>query len=272
MKLSRALRILFSALAGVALMMADPVQAAGEEDINWNTHLKQKFYGERSIEEGNQVIELTAPYRAEDPALVPLQITSKIPQAKDRYIKNITLIIDNNPVPFSASFDFTPDSGKADVAMRVRVNAYSNARAIAETNDGKLYMSKAFVKASGGCSAPIGTDLEAAMARMGKMKFKFDADQASLGQANPVQLMISHPNISGLQMDQITRIVKPAHFVDEMKVSFDGRPIMAAKTDIAISTDPNFRFYFVPDRAGELKAEIKDNLGNKFSASQAVTP
>ena len=44
------------------------------------------------------------------------------------------------------------------------------------------------------------------------------------------------------------------------------------KTDIAISADPNFRFYFVPDKAGELKADIKDNLGNHYSASQAVTP
>ncbi|MGZ8966117.1 quinoprotein dehydrogenase-associated SoxYZ-like carrier, partial [Methylomagnum sp.] len=196
----------------------------------------------------------------------------KIPQAKDRYIKNVTLVIDNNPVPFSASFDFTPDSGKADVAMRVRVNAYTNIRAVAETNDGKLYMSKAFVKASGGCSAPIGTDLEAAMARMGKMKFKFDGDKATLGQANPVQLLISHPNITGLQMDQISRLVKPAHFVDEVKVSFDGKPVMTAKTDIAISADPNFRFFFVPDKAGELKAEIKDNLGNKFTSSQTVQP
>lgn len=271
MKIFRLLQNLVPALAGLCLM-AGAAYAAGEEDAAWNGGLKQKFFGDRPIEEGNQVVELTAPYRAEDPALVPIQITSKIPQAKDRYIKSITLIIDNNPVPFSAAFDFTPESGKADVAMRVRVNAYTTMRAVAETNDGKLYMSKVFVKASGGCSAPVGTDLEAAMARMGKMKFKFDGDKAVLQQPNPVQLLISHPNLSGMQMDQITRLVRPAHFVDEVKISFDGKPVMSAKTDIAISADPNFRFFFVPDKAGELTAEIKDNLGNKFSASQAVAP
>jgi sulfur-oxidizing protein SoxY len=47
---------------------------------------------------------------------------------------------------------------------------------------------------------------------------------------------------------------------------------MAAKTDIAISADPNLRIYFSPDKAGELKAEIKDNMGNVYSASQAVNP
>jgi len=267
----RLFRILALALTGLCCIVA-VAHADAVEDAAWQGGLKQKFFGDRPIEEGNAVVEVTGPYRAEDPALVPIQITSKIPQTKDRYVKNITLIIDNNPVPFSASFDFTPESGKADVAMRVRVNAYTNVRAIAETNDGKLYMSKAFIKASGGCSAPVGTDLEAAMQRIGKMKFKFDGDKADLAQANPVQLLISHPNLSGMQMDQITRLIKPAHFVEEVKVSFDGKPVMTAKTDIAISADPNFRFYFVPDKAGELKAEIKDNLGNKFTSAQAVTP
>lgn len=258
-------------IAGL-LLASQALRAEGEDETAWNTTLKQQFFPNRAIEEDQQTLEITAPYRAEDPALVPLQITSKFPQTKEHFIKNITVIIDNNPVPFSASFDFTPESGKADIATRMRFNAYTHVRAIAETNDGKLHMAKAFVKASGGCSAPIGTDLEAAKARMGKMKFKFDGDKATLGQPNPVQLLISHPNITGMQMDQISRIVQPAHYVTEVKVSIEGKAVMTAKTDIAISADPNLRFYFTPDKAGELKAEVKDNLGNTFSASQAVTP
>jgi sulfur-oxidizing protein SoxY len=263
-------RGLVMGVAGLALYGA--ALAGSEDEAAWNGGLKQKFFGDRSIEEGNSVIELTAPYRAEDPALVPISVSAKIPQAKDKYIKTITLIIDNNPVPFAAAFHFTPESGKADVAMRLRVNAYSQVRAIAETSDGKLSMSKAFVKASGGCSAPIGSDLDAAMARMGKMKFKLDGDKLGLQQPNLTQLLISHPNISGLQMDQISRMIKPAHYVEEVKVSFDDKPVMTVQTDIAISADPNFRFYFVPDRAGELKAEVKDNKGNKFTYAQAVNP
>ncbi len=247
-------------------LSAGLVHAAGEDETAWQTLIKPKYYGDRPIAETAPLIELTAPYRAEDPALVPIQITSKIPQAKDKYIKTITLFIDNNPVPFSAAFHFTPDSGRADLAMRVRVNAYSFVRAVAETSDGALSMTKAFVKASGGCSAPIGTDLEAAMARLGKMKFKLE-DTAAAEKPTLAQLLISHPNITGLQMDQISRLIKPAHFVDEVKVTFNGKPVLTAQTDIAISADPNFRFYFVPDGPGELKAEIKDNTGKQFSAS-----
>jgi sulfur-oxidizing protein SoxY len=75
-----------------------------------------------------------------------------------------------------------------------------------------------------------------------------------------------------MQMDQISRIVQPAHFVTEAKVTFDGKLILGVRGDIAVSADPNFRFFFTPDHAGELKAEIKDNLGNQFSASQTVSP
>ena len=267
--------LLFSRLLLAATMLLPGVVLGAEdmpEETAWNNVLRAKFVGDKPVDEANSVIELSAPYRAEDPALVPLQITSRIPQAPERYIKSITLVIDNNPIPFAASFQFTPESGKADVAMRVRVNSYSYVRAIAETNDGKLHMAKAFVKASGGCSAPIGGDLEAAMSRLGKMKFKTDGEHLTLQQPNLAQLLISHPNITGLQMNQISRMVQPAHYVEEIKVSFNDKPVMTAKTDIAISADPNFRFYFVPQGPGELKAEIRDNLGGQFTMSQTLTP
>lgn len=259
-------------LAIAFLSVASPTFAEGEDETAWNGTLKTKFFGEQAILEDKDTIEISGPYRAEDPALVPIQVTSKFSQSADHFIKNITIVIDNNPTPFSASFDFTPESGKADIATRMRVNAYTFVRAIAQTNDGKLHMTKTFIKASGGCSAPIGTDAEAAKARMGKMKFKLEGDKAILSQPNPLQLLISHPNITGMQMDQISRVVQPAHYVTDVKVTFDGKPILGVKGDIAVSADPNFRFFFTPNQAGELKAEIKDNLGNQWSATQQISP
>ena len=254
-------------LFGVFLPTASVAQAA--ESTIWLNDIKKEFYGGREIKESSDIIELTVPYRAEDSALVPIKITSKTPQTKARYIKTITLFIDKNPIPFSGEFHFTPESGRADLAMRIRVNAYSNVRAVAELNDGSLSMHKKFVKAAGGCSAPLGADLEAAMKRMGKMKFRID-NNLSPGEPTSAQLLISHPNISGLQMDQLTRLYTPAHYVEDMKITFNNRLVLKARTDIAISQDPNFRFYFVPEKSGVLKAEIKDNKGNRFSQTYEV--
>ncbi len=239
------------------LMMFPVLTFAAQDEKKWINELKPQFFAGKNVQETDDIIAIEAPYRAEDPALVPLKIISKIPQTEKKYIKKILVLVDKNPFPFVGEFEFTPYSGKADLAMRVRVNTYSYVRAIAELNDGSLYMSKKFVKASGGCSAPIGADLDAAMKRLGKMKFRLDEGVKS-GQPTMAQLLISHPNITGMQMDQVTRFIKKSHFVDQVKVTFNDKPVLTAKTDIAISADPNFRFYFVPDGEGELKAEFSD--------------
>lgn len=242
----------------LCLWLFSPAMAVAEgDDDTWNTVLKSQFFAGKSIEESEALISLEAPYRAEDPAIVPIKVSSKIPQEKERYIKKIWLFVDKNPLPFVGEFEFFPESGKADLAMRIRVNTYSNIRAVAETNDGKLSMTKKFVKASGGCSAPVGADLDEALKRQGKVKFRLD-EGVKTGQPAQTQLMISHPNLTGMQMDQMTRFIRKSNFIDQLKVSFNNKPVMNAKIDIAISADPNFRFYFVPDRAGELKAEFSD--------------
>ena len=242
----------------VLVLFLSPMLAIAEQnETEWNSTLKNQYFSGKTIEESSNIIELDAPVRAEDPALVPLKINTKIKQTTDSYIKKILVLVDKNPFPFVGEFEFTPYSGKADLAMRIRVNTYSYIRAIAEMNDGKLYMSKKYVKASGGCSAPVGADLDAAMQRLGKMKFRMD-DGVKTKEPTLVQLLISHPNLSGMQMDQVTRFVKKSHFVKDMKVTFNDNLILTAKTDIAISSDPNFRFYFVPETSGNLKAEITD--------------
>lgn len=252
----------------LVLLMIPLLASAAKDEIQWKNVLKGKYFSGKSIQESNTIIEIDAPYRAEDPALVPIKIISKIKQTKDKYIKKITVFVDKNPFPLVGEFWLTPETGKADLAMRVRVNSYSYIRAIAEMNDGQLYMTKKFVKASGGCSAPIGADLDAAMKRLGKVKFRLDKTR-KVGEPMHTQLLISHPNITGMQMDQVTRFVKKSHFVDQLKVTFDGKPVLSAKIDIAISADPNFRFYFIPTRAGELKVEFSD-ISCESPVSRAV--
>jgi len=240
------------------LLLTTPVFSWAEgDDDTWNTVLKTQFFAGKTIEESSALIDLDVPYRAEDPAIVPVKVSSKIAQTPDRFIKKIWLFVDKNPLPFVGEFEFFPESGKADLALRIRVNTYSNIRAIAETNDGKFSMVKKFVKASGGCSAPVGADLDEAMKRLGKVKFRLD-DSLKSGEPALTQLMISHPNLTGMQMDQMTRFIRKSNFIDQLKVSFNGKPVLVAKIDIAISADPNFRFYFMPDKAGELTAEFSD--------------
>ena len=219
----------------------------------------------------DDVLLLDAPARAEDAAVVPISIRTRFEQTAGRYVARLWLVIDNNPSPISAIFTFTPQSGRADIETRVRVDEYTHVRAIAETNDGKLYMTTRFVKASGGCSAPPSKDPQAALATLGRIKFRVEGE---VDQNKPVlaQLMISHPNNSGLAMDQATRQFTPSHFVRKIDVSYAGRPVMSADADFSISENPNFRFYFVPQGAGELKAEVVDSDDLHFESALKIQP
>ncbi len=246
-------------------------QASPAVDAVWTNTLRAHYFQSRPIVESDEVIELDAPPRAEDAALVPIRINAGIPQSDERFIKTIWLVVDKNPAPLVGRFHFTPRSGRADLSLRVRVNEYTPIRAIAETNDGQLFMTRRFVKASGGCSAPAGADLATAMARLGKMKIRLNESAASEG-LQATQLGISHPNLTGMQMDQLTRMYTPAHFIKNVSVTFNGEPIFRAETDISVSENPNFRFYFVPSEMGTLVAEIEDSKGMKFSHTVDYSP
>ena len=201
----------------------------------------------------------------------PIAIRTRMPQDPAQYVKKVYLVIDRNPSPVGAIFTFTPESGRADIETRVRIEEYTNVRAIAETSDGRLFMTTNYVKASGGCSAPAGKDLAESMARMGRMKFRVEGE-VKQGEPALAQLMISHPNLSGMAMDQMTRLFTPAHFVRKIEVTYGGKPVMSAEVDFTISENPTVRFYFVPRGPGELKAEVVDSNQLKFESSIQVKP
>jgi sulfur-oxidizing protein SoxY len=228
------------------------------------TKVHASLFANAKVESGDGVVALDTPKRAEDAAIVPLAIRAQIPQTKGRRIETIWLIIDNNPSPVAAVFNFTLESGRADIETRVRIEEYTHVRAIARTSDGKLYMASNYVKASGGCSAPAGKDAVAARANMGKMRLRV-GDPVEAGRPTPVQLMVSHPNESGLAMDQVTRTYATPHFVRHVEVSYHDKPVMTADVDFSISENPNFRFYFVPDGEGELDAKVVDHQDLEFA-------
>ena len=57
------------------------------------------------------------------------------------------MFVDANPQPLVGVFHLTPEMGRADLAMRVRVDKYTNVRAIAVLNTGEHHMATNFVKA-----------------------------------------------------------------------------------------------------------------------------
>jgi sulfur-oxidizing protein SoxY len=256
----RALMVCIAAAGAAHGQEVDP-----EASAIWQK-VRAGLFAAAPIAPGDGVVSLEAPARAQDAATVPIKISAQFPQTAERYIDKIWLVVDNNPSPIAAVFQFTRRSGRADIETRIRVEQYTYVRAIAATNDGALYMASRYVKASGGCSAPPGADHAAANASLGKMRLLVDEAPAP-GQPALARLMISHPNDSGLAMDQLTRAYAPSHFVRSIEVRQDGELVMGADLDFAISENPSLRFYLMPADEAALEVKVVDNQDLVFTST-----
>jgi sulfur-oxidizing protein SoxY len=234
--------------------------------------LVQDIFNNRPMNDGADVIAIEMPYRAEDAAIVPVTLRTKLPPGDDRRVLTITLVIDQNPAPMAAKFKLGPDANVTEISTRVRVNNYTDVHAVAELSDGKLYVTKTYVKASGGCSAPAARNADEARSRLGEMRYRqfARAGQGPAGGAREAQIMIGHPSHSGLQMDQVTQLYVPAFFINELRLWQDDSPVLAMEGGISISEDPNIRFTYVSNGAKRFRAEAKDTEGHVFQKEWKV--
>lgn len=256
----------FQAVKGFALLLgALAVLAATKAQASvWETLLKPTYFKDIELIAGNSVLELKTPYRAEDAALTPVSLYVKIPQTETLYVKKIHVFVDQNPQPLVGVFELSPEIGKADLAMRVRIDQYTPIRAVAELSNGEHHMAVQFIKAQGGCSAPLAADLKAALERMGRMKFR-TVGEVLPGKPALAQFMLSHPNITGMQLDQRARAIIPEHFVKEIVITYNDKFVLRADIGISISTDPNFRFFFKPEKMGFIKVQATDSNQMKWT-------
>jgi sulfur-oxidizing protein SoxY len=264
--------LLVSSLLAAVLFGAAPIDAATPDTYDPWPGLVQDIFNNRPLNDGAEVIAIEMPYRAEDAAIVPVTLRVKLPPADGRRVVVITLVVDQNPAPMAARFELGQDSYISDISTRVRVNSYTDVHAVAELSDGKLYMTKTFVKASGGCSAPAAKNAEEARARLGQIRFRQFAKPSDGPQsgAREAQIMIGHPNNSGLQMDQVTRLYIPAFFIDELRIWQDDTLVLAMQGGISISEDPNIRFSYVPNGAKRVRVEAKDTEGHLFKSEWKI--
>jgi sulfur-oxidizing protein SoxY len=229
----------------------------------------QKSYFPGKTLEAAPFIHLTAPTRAASGDQVPFAFSIDHPQTESRYIKSVSLFVDGNPVPLTAVFHFTPQSGKAEIATRIRLESDSPVHVVAESNDGRLYVNEVMVKASGGCSGPPTGDDAGARAAAGKMKLALDG-AFKPGDLNRATLLIRHPMNTGMQRDPFTHGFRPAYFIDKIAVTYNGKPVMTADTAIGISENPSIRFGFLADKPGALQIVVHDSGGASFRQAMDV--
>ncbi len=241
-----------------APVLAGATDSDEERGARW-VEIKKTIFGDRTVEANDSAVKIDAPARALDASLVPIGLTL----ADKDNVKSLYFIIDDNPSPYAAHFTFGPAADPAEIKMRVRVNNYTNVHAVVETKDGKLIESAKFVKASGGCSAPMGMSDEEAMKGMGDMRMKFSGE-AQGGKPVEATLMVRHPNFSGMQMNQVTRDYTPARYIEKLDVTHGDQLVFNLAGDISIASNPVIHFGIKGDGKGPVKVAASDNQGGRW--------
>jgi sulfur-oxidizing protein SoxY len=253
-------RMFLAALVGG--LAAVPGARAAEPDP-WPA-LAAQIFPDRALLDGTALLAIDAPYRAEDAAVVPITLRTTLAADDPRQVRKITLVIDANPSPLAATFTPCADACVDSIATRVRVDDYTNIHAVAELSDGKLYAVARFVKAAGGCSAPA---LKRAADDIALGTIRFRSFPAQDHDRREAQVMVRHPNYSGMQMDQITHLYIPADFLQTMRIWQGDQLLLAVESGISISENPAFRFSFKSNDARTMRVEVADSEGRHFTGS-----
>ena len=95
--------------------------------------------------EESSAVSLTAPDIAENGAVVPVTVSTDLPN-----VESINIFVEHNPSPLIASFELTPEA-VPEVSTRMKMAGTSDVIAVVKS-EGKLYATRKEVKVTiGGC-------------------------------------------------------------------------------------------------------------------------
>ena len=249
--------------------------AALSVELTW-AELKPSVFGQRLITRNNSVVKLEVPYRAKDDRQVPVSVQASLPNGAK--VKSVTIIIDENPMPVSLTVRPEQQRSSLWVSASMRFNGPSPVRAIVEAENGQLFMSEAMVKTSGlgACAAPPTTTLDVSAKTLGDMRLTQIVTPLNVSTiAKPVmrtKLDISHPNLTGLQLDQITlRYILP-RYVEKLAIDQGDDKLMTIEAGISLAENPSIAFDYVSNGAENMLVEAQDTDETVFRHSLQISP
>jgi sulfur-oxidizing protein SoxY len=238
--------------------------------------IRAQLYDERPLQSGAKVVALNAPYRATNDGRTVVGVSLIAPRGLN--IAAVTLVLDENPMPVSAVVRLADPLPRFHFDATLRINGPTPVHAIAETSDGQLFVTEGFVKTSGqgACAAPPGTDPTAALATLGNMTIGIgtaanaaDTLAGLVSDQMNLSLGISHPSLSGMQMDQITLLFIPMRYVETVEIGLDGKTFANVTGSISLSENPELTLS-IPAQTRGIDVTMTDTDGTVSHASRRL--
>ena len=91
------------------------------------------------------------------------------------------------------------------------------------------------------------------------------------GDVADVKVLMNHPMETGLRKDAKTGQLVPAHFIQEVTATINGKEVLSADLGSGISKNPYLGFKVKGAKAGDkIVVNWVDNTGDKNSAEAAI--
>ena len=125
--------------------------------------LPGKWTGAKTIKKSEKQLEINAvgnsskikihmPEYAYDGGRVPFSFTVESRMDETDYVRQVHIMSEKNPFPRIASFQFTPNSGKAFARTQIRLSTSQHVIAVAEMNDGSSLTARKWIEVTiNGC-------------------------------------------------------------------------------------------------------------------------
>ena len=185
-------------------------------------------------------IAIDAPDVADNGALVPVQITSRIPGTR-----SIAVFVERNPWPHIARFEFAQDA-LPFVALRLRVAETSPLWVVVRAGESYFVAMKDVKVAAGGCAGAGTGEPPAGPTKAEPIKMR-----ATLaGGVADLRALVTHPMENGLRTNATGKIVAE-HFIQNLDIRLNGKTVIEAQIGRSVSTNPLFAFKVQGARAND---------------------
>ena len=101
---------------------------------------------EINVVENSSKIKIHMPEYAYDGGRVPFSFTVESRMNETDYVRQVHIMSEKNPFPRIASFQFTPNSGKAFARTQIRLSTSQHVIAVAEMNDGSSLTARKWIE------------------------------------------------------------------------------------------------------------------------------
>lgn len=214
----------------------------------------------------NQMIEskeilIKAPEIAESGVIVPVEVSSKLVGTS-----TIAIFVEKNPNPLTAQFEIAAGT-EGYVNTRMKMSGSSPVHVVVQAG-GKYYHAVKLVKVTeGGCGGPGGGSMieKDFVVEPVRVRTTMEADLCN------VKLVLNHPMESGQRRDARTGQIVPAHYIQNVSATLNGRKVLDAQWSQSIAKNPFLGFKLKGARSGDrVTVAWVDNLGNKNTTDAVI--